>query len=156
MAEEELANIFTPSSGYNPKEIVYDYVEAFEENDQDKLKEILASSYKVVDLDPIYSRYQDKHDELGIDILTRAKAMQKALPKFSLKVVEVVWEGSTVVAVMNLDGTMKGTFLGVKPDGQHVSMKIVSIFTIRDGKITEIQEMWNEYSVMKQIGYIAL
>ena len=47
-------------------------------------------------------------------------------------------------------------FLGVEATDKPVVIKIFAVFTIEGGKITHLNEVWNELGVMKQIGYIVL
>jgi predicted ester cyclase len=84
----------------------------------------------------------------------RAAALKKAFPDYTLQYGDFVYDGNKVVATITLSGTQKGPFLGIAPTNKPIHLKFVDIFTIENGKIVEISQMWNELSVMKQIGYI--
>jgi predicted ester cyclase len=65
-------------------------------------------------------------------------------------------DGNKVVARIQIQGVQRGSFLGIEPTNKPVVIKEFVILTIEGGKITHLNEVWNELGVMKQIGYIAL
>ena len=63
-------------------------------------------------------------------------------------------DGKKTLALVKLIGKNKGSFLGLEPIEKSIIIHIMSLFSIESGFITEIQEIWNELDVMKQLGHI--
>lgn len=153
--------IFTPTSSElstyeNEKQLVMKFYDSVQNNDLQGLSSILAADYQVTNAGDIQELSYSKFTEMSKNLKIRVTALHKALPGFSLVVSEVLVDGTKVIAKSTLSGVQKGTFLGVAPTNKLIHIKCLSIFTIQDDKIKEISEMWNELSVMKQLGYIVL
>jgi len=71
-------------------------------------------------------------------------------------VIEMVAEGNKVLARIQISGVQRGSFLGVEATNKPVIMKVFALLTINGGKISHLNESWNELGVMKQMGYIIL
>ncbi|MCK4934421.1 MAG: ester cyclase [Simkaniaceae bacterium] len=157
---EEIAKIFTPSGGVQPshenKKIVANFYEYLEKNDVTEIKKLLAGNFQFYDASAAYDSDYSKYDAMSKSVGVRVKALHQALPDFKLSVLEMIGEGNKVVARVMISGLQKGEFLGISPTNKPVAIKTFAIFTIEDGKISSISELWNELSVMKQIGYIIL
>jgi steroid delta-isomerase-like uncharacterized protein len=156
-----IGRIITPS--VNPsKSIVYenhidlikDYYLAFQDVDNEKLTSLLADEYRINNLSNIQDTTYSKFTTMSKNLKIRAAALKKAFPDYTLQYGEFLADGNKVVATITLSGTQKGPFLGVAPTNKPIHIKFVDIFTIENGKIIELSQMWNELSVMKQMGYI--
>ena len=156
----ELADIISPSGGMHyiqeNKNIVTAFYQAIEENDPHKLKTILSPQYKVIDASTPFTSDYSKHDAMSKKLSVRVRALHEAFPDLSVHPIAMLTEGNNVFAKVTMTGIQKGNFLGVTPTNKPVTIKTFAIFTIEDGRIAMIQEMWNELSVMKQIGYFAV
>lgn len=159
-SEGELSHIITPRGGIDPqsenKMLVKKYYEAFEENDTRTLSDVLASGYGVQDSNVVFDSTYSKYDAFSKDLSVRTRSLHEALPNFKLTIVEMLSDGNKVLARIQIQGVQRGPFLGVEPTNKPVVIKIFAIFTIEGGKITHLNEAWNELGVMKQIGYIVL
>lgn len=51
-----------------------------------------------------------------------------------------------------LHGTHQGDFMGVKPTGKRVSAEGISVFMIKDGKVTETRTVVDMLGIMQQLG----
>lgn len=158
--EEMLSNIITPRGDTNPqninKQMVREFYEAFSQEDARKMHDLLASNYGVQDSTVIFDSTYSKYDAFSKNFDVRMKSLHKALPNFNLTIIETMSEGNKVLARVQITGIQRGVFLGVEPTNKPVTIKMFSVFTIDAGKITHINEVWNEFDVMKQIGYIVL
>lgn len=156
----ELSHIITPRGGADPqsenKAIVQKFFDAFEKNDPRALNDLLASNYKVQDSTVVFDSAYSKYDAFSKNLSVRIRSLQEALPKFKLTVIEMLADGNKVIARFQIQGVQRGPFLGVEATDKPVVIKEFAIFTIEGGKITHLNEVWNELGVMKQIGYFVL
>jgi predicted ester cyclase len=76
-----------------------------------------------------------------------------ALPDASVTIHELVAEGDLVVARKTWRGTHRGELLGIPPTGKQVTLEIIDISRIRDGKIVEHwSEGGAEREMLEQLG----
>jgi len=136
--------------------MVEEFYTAFQEQDIKTIKELLAPNYVVKDKGAAYDTSYSKYDAFSKKITVRMKALGEALPNYKLSLLEMIGEKNKVVARLQITGVQKGPFLGIEPMNKPLIINMFAIFTIDNGKITEITEIWNEFSLMQQIGYIVL
>lgn len=120
------------------------------------MEKLLASKYGVQDSNVAFDSTYSKYDAFSKNLFTRVKSIHAALPEFTLSIFEMLAEENKVLARIQITGIQKGKFLGVEAANKPVVIKMFALFTLEDGKITHINEAWNELGVMKQIGYIVL
>ena len=156
----ELSHIITPRGGTDPesenKALVKTFYAAFEKSDVNAMNQTLAKKYNVQDSTVTFDSSYSKYDALSKNLTVRIRSLHEALPELSLQVIELMAEGNKVLARIQIQGVQRGPFLGVEGTNKPVVIKAFAIFTIEGGKITHINETWNELGVMKQIGYIIL
>lgn len=159
-SQGELSHIITPRGGTDPhsenKAIVQQFYDAFEKNDPRTINDLLASNYKVQDSNVVFDSSYSKYAVFSKNINVRVQALHEALPDFKLNLIEMLADGNKVIARIQIHGIQRGSFLGIEKTDKPVVIKAFVIFTIEGGKITHINEIWNELGVMKQIGYIVL
>lgn len=158
--ESMLSNIITPRGETNPqtinKQIVKEFYDAFSKEDARKMNDLLASNYGVQDSNVIFDSSYSKYDAFSKNFDVRMKSLHQALPNFNLTIIETMSEANKVLARIQITGIQRGPFLGVEPTDKPVTIKMFVLFSIEAGKITHINEVWNEFDVMKQIGFIVL
>ena len=156
----ELSHIITPRGGTDPesenKLIVQQFYDSFNKNDPRTMNDLLASKYGVQDSTVVFDSSYSKYDAFSKNLSVRVRSLHQALPEFKLQVIEMMAEGNKVLARVQIQGVQRGSFLGIDSTDKPVVIKIFAIFTIEGGKITYLNEVWNELGVMKQIGYIVL
>ena len=92
----------------------------------------------------------------GMDGLKRGyTTFLNAFPDLHVTVENMIAEGDTVVAYKTLSGTHRGPHLGIPPTGKHVQYQIISIYRIKDGKISDYWGLMDELSLRRQLGDIA-
>ena len=156
----ELSHIITPRGGTDPesenKALVKEFYDAFSKNDPRTMNDLLAAKYGVQDSTVVFDSSYSKYDAFSKNLSVRISALHKALPEFKLQIVEMMSDGNKVLARVQIQGVQRGPFLGIEPTDKPVVIKVFAVFTIEGGKITHLNEVWNELGVMKQIGYIVL
>ena len=120
------------------------------------MNELLAPNYQVQDSTVVFDSSFNKYDAFSKNINVRMTHLQEAFPKFEAHVSNMIAEGNKVFARIQISGVQRGSFLGVEATNKPVIIKIFTIFSFEGGKITHINEVWNELGVMKQLGYIVL
>ncbi len=92
----------------------------------------------------------------GMDGLKRGYAtFLNAFPDLHVTVEDMISEGDKVVAYKTIEGTHRGTHLGIPPTGKRVQYQIISIYRIKNGKIAEYWGLQDEMSLKRQLGAIA-
>ena len=91
----------------------------------------------------------------GMDGLKRGYAtFLNAFPDLHVTVEAMIAEGDKVVAYKTLTGTHSGPHLGVPTTNKRVQYQIISIYSIKDGKIVGYWGLQDEISLMRQFGVI--
>lgn len=77
-----------------------------------------------------------------------------AFPDMTVTIHDQVAEGDKVVTRKTLTGTHQGAFMGVPATGRRVSMYVIDIFRVVNGKIVEHWASMDRLDIMQQIGVI--
>jgi predicted ester cyclase len=92
--------------------------------------------------------------------LENAKQMHQmsmqAMPDRKTEIMEMVAEGDRVVVRMRITGTNTGGFpwLGVPANGNQVDVEWISIYTLKEGKVTGHRALMDLMGLMQQLGTI--
>jgi len=155
-----LSHVVTPRGENNPlkenKALVKEFYESIEKNDVTTMNGLLSSSYKVQDSNVVFDSAYSKYDAFSKNLTVRLKSLHDAFSDLKVNVIEMVAEGNKVLARIQISGVQRGSFLGVEATNKPVIMKVFALLTINGGKISHLNESWNELGVMKQMGYIIL
>ncbi|MEM7487780.1 MAG: ester cyclase [Pseudomonadota bacterium] len=81
-------------------------------------------------------------------------ALFGGFPKLVVSVEDVITEGDRVIVRGRLTGTQDGPFLGVPPSGNAVDVPDVTMFTLADGKVTEMRYFTDLLVIMTAIGAV--
>jgi predicted ester cyclase len=63
-------------------------------------------------------------------------------------------EGDKVATRKTFHGTHQGEFMGILPTGQQVSMGLIDIVRIADGRVVEHWSMGDNLGMMQQLGIV--
>lgn len=87
-------------------------------------------------------------------LLSLIDSFLSAFPDLSVSVEAILADGDDVTVRYTWKGTHREPFQGIPPTGKQVSVFGISIYRIRDGKITE--EWWMEdiIGLMQQLGVV--
>ena len=158
--ETDLSYIFTPKGQVDPltanKQIVSDFYNAMGKADIATIETLLAPNYQVQDSTVPFNPPHSPFDAFSKKIGVRVKALHQALPQFKLTINQLIAQDNKVFASVRIAGIQRGHFLGAQATNKPVNIHIFAVFTLNQGKITQISEIWNQLAVMKQMGYIVL
>ncbi|MCH7718957.1 MAG: ester cyclase [Chloroflexi bacterium] len=129
----------------DPASIAREYLEAFNRRDWDQFKGILASEYSYTGGDG--EKLEGPEAGLAVGQMF-ATAMSDA--KINIQRVHVA--GDTAIVEFQASGTHDGDFMGIAATGRKVTMLVVTVLEIKDGKITAEREYMDMAHVMQQIG----
>jgi steroid delta-isomerase-like uncharacterized protein len=77
---------------------------------------------------------------------------RKAFPDLKVQIEDLIAEGDKVVARIRITGTQKGDFQGAPPTGKSMSVEVIDMMRLVDGKIVEHWGLADELSMMQQLG----
>jgi predicted ester cyclase len=66
----------------------------------------------------------------------------------------MITEGDKVATRKTFHGTHEGEFMGIPPSGRSVSMGLIDIVRILDGRVVEHWSMGDTLDMMRQLGAI--
>ena len=107
----------------------------------------------------INKRNLDAVDELADgDLASTARRwigpFRNSFPDFTMKIVDLVAEGDTVVAHLQCSGTHLGEWNGVEPSGKRFEdIDEIYIFRVRDGKLTAFTAVEDNLTRLRQLGF---
>ena len=95
----------------------------------------------------------DRKELRGVaDFVAFVKNLRGAFPDMKLKVEDVFGAQDKVVLRWSSTMTHSGDHLGIPASGQAVCITGITIVRIRDGKLVEGWDNWDQMGMMKQIG----
>jgi predicted ester cyclase len=77
-----------------------------------------------------------------------------AFPDFHFKVEDLVVQGDTVAVRLTFTGTMTGPFNKDQPTGKRMSVTQQLFCRVKDGRVTEIWEDYDELGMRRQLGIL--
>ncbi len=75
-------------------------------------------------------------------------AVSEAFPDFELTVNKVICQGDKVMAWYTISGTHKGTFMGLSPSNQPMTITGIDVFRLDNGKIIEHWDAAHQLSAL--------
>jgi steroid delta-isomerase-like uncharacterized protein len=79
---------------------------------------------------------------------------RQAFPDSYFIVEDMMAEGDKVATRKTFHGTHQGEFMGIPPTGRRVSMGLIDIVRIADGRVVEHWSMGDNLGMMQQLGVI--
>ena len=79
---------------------------------------------------------------------------RQAFPDSYFTVEDMMAEGDKVATRKTFHGTHQGEFMGILPTGQQVSMGLIDIVRIADGRVVEHWSMGDNLGMMQQLGIV--
>ena len=80
--------------------------------------------------------------------------LRAAFPDIHFVIEDVIGEGDYVVQRLAAQGTMKGEFMGMKPNGKHAVWSSMDFIRLKDGKVVEYWGIEDQLSMLQQLGFI--
>jgi steroid delta-isomerase-like uncharacterized protein len=81
---------------------------------------------------------------------------RQAFPDSNFTIEDMMAEGNEVVTRKTFHGTHQGDFMGIPPTGRRVSMGLIDIVRIVDGRVVEHWSVADNLGMMQQLGIVPL
>ena len=91
-------------------------------------------------------------DREGIKVVTAM--FRGAFPDSYFTVEDMIGEGDKVTTRKTFHGTHEGEFMGIPPTGRRVSMGLIDIVRISEGRVVEHWSVGDNLGMMQQLGVI--
>lgn len=119
------------------------FYEVYNEHKLDLLDEILTSSYV---------GHVNAHDITGAEASKGfIGAFLTGIPDAKYTVEEVLTVDNKVITRWFVTGTQTGNFFGTEPTNNSVHAKGITIFEIVDGKINQLWNNWDQFTLVQQL-----
>ena len=82
-------------------------------------------------------------------------AFRRAVPDLHAQVHDMLADGDKVVTRKIFHGTHTGEFMGLPPTGNAISVDVIDIVRVRDGKSVEHWNVLDTLALMRQMGGVA-
>ena len=100
-----------------------------------------------------------EHEELPPGIPTGIEGtkimftmLHSAFPDFKATIHDLIAEDDKVVVYMTWNGTQHGEWMGMPPSGKSMSIGVMDIFRVTDGKLVEHWGLMDSMKMMQQLG----
>ena len=80
--------------------------------------------------------------------------LRSAFPDIKATIEHLIAEGDEVVLHMTWTGTHEGEFMGIPPTGKSISINVIDILVIAEGKFVEHWGVMDSMAMMQQLGVI--
>lgn len=80
--------------------------------------------------------------------------MFTAFPDMHFTIQRMLAEGDQVATHKTFHGTHRGPFMGIQPSGKQVTIEVMDIVTVQDGKITDHWTVDDALGMLQQLGVI--
>ena len=80
--------------------------------------------------------------------------LRNAFPDFKATIEHLIAEGDEVVLHMTWTGTHKGEFMGIPPTGKSISINVIDILVIAEGRFVEHWGVMDSMAMMQQLGVV--
>lgn len=126
------------------KQLVREGIEAINAGNMERLRELVA--------DDVIMHGQGGQDARGAESVVSATVNNAAFPDRTLEIEQLIAEGDTVVARMRFTGTHEGKMHGVEPTNEEIDIRVMSMYRIEDGLLTEGWFVEDDADTLRQLG----
>lgn len=85
------------------------------------------------------------------ELRSTVSALRSAFPDIHVEAADIFGHGDKIVERWGSVGTHQGRFLGILPGGKRVTVSGISIFYLRNGKITDRWLEWDRDGLVRQM-----
>ena len=82
--------------------------------------------------------------------------LRSAFPDIKATIEHLIAEGDKVVLHMTWTGTHEGEFMGIPPTGKSISINVIDILGIAEGKFVEHWGVMDSMAMMQQLGVVPM
>jgi steroid delta-isomerase-like uncharacterized protein len=133
----------------NPSDVQRQCFDAWNSRDFEKMKTLFHANYTFTG--------PDGKEQAGPEAgLKTARMWATAFPDGKINVQKTFTQGDVTICEFIGRGTHNGELLGVKPTGKTVSINVVNIMEIKDGKIFREREYLDMLSLMMHLGAVSM
>lgn len=130
------------------KAIIRRYIEeAWNRGNLGIVDEVMSPDYARYMADPVKPLNREQQKQ-------RIAAFRNAFPDFHLTIEDLIAEGDKVVFRMTARGTHQGQFMGIPPTGKQITISIIDIVRLVDGKLVEHWGNRDDLGMLQQLGAI--
>lgn len=86
--------------------------------------------------------------------VSRIRDRLTGFPDLTTSIQDMVVSGDKLAISLIWRGTHTGDYGGAAATGKPVEVRDIAIWHFRDGKVTEIQTLQDQFAILKQIGYL--
>ena len=80
--------------------------------------------------------------------------LRSAFPDLKATIEHLIAEGDEVVLHMTWTGTHEGEFMGIPPTGKRISINVIDILGMAEGKLVEHWGVMDSMTMMQQLGVV--
>ena len=80
--------------------------------------------------------------------------LRSAFPDIKATIEHLIAEGDEIVLHMTWTGTHEGEFMGIPPTGKRISINVIDILGIAEGKFVEHWGVMDSMAMMQQLGVV--
>lgn len=86
--------------------------------------------------------------------VSRIRDRLAAFPDLTTAIEDMFASGDKLAVTLTWRGTHTGSYGGIAATGKPVEVRDTAIWHFRDGKVTEILTIQDQFAILKQIGYL--
>ena len=86
--------------------------------------------------------------------MQKVQPLMTAIPDIQMHIDDLIAEGDQVAMRARVTGTFTGTYQGIPPTNQTITLDIVGIERFADGQLVEVWEKYDTLDLMHQLGVL--
>jgi len=129
----------------SPADIAREYVENWNRRDWKAYRELLDDQYTYTGGDGQTQRGPEAGMAVGQMFAT-------AFPDGRIDLRQIHTAGDTAIVEFTGSGTHSGDLMGIAPTGRRISIPVITVLTVRGGRIVSEREYMDMAHVMRQLG----
>lgn len=129
------------------RKLVEEYTNAWAKGDSARLDRLLDNAFRFNN--PPQGLTPDKKGAIAM-----SQMFHKGFPDLTMRIEKVVVQGDSVAVRAIGTGTHKGEFMGIPPTNKRTETGILSIVTVRNGKVVEDITEFDGLGLLTQLGAI--
>ncbi len=129
----------------SPADIAREYVENWNRRDWRAYRELLDDQYTYTGGDGQTQRGPEAGMAVGQMFAT-------AFPDGRIDLRQIHTAGDTAIVEFTGSGTHSGDLMGIAPTGRRISIPVITVLTVRGGKIVSEREYMDMAHMMRQLG----
>ena len=129
----------------SPADIAREYVENWNRRDWKAYRELLDDQYTYTGGDGQTQRGPEAGMAVGQMFAT-------AFPDGRIDLRQIHTAGDTAIVEFTGRGTHSGDLMGIAPTGRHISIPVITVLTVRGGRIVSEREYMDMAHIVRQLG----